>query len=509
MGSLIKMFKPSKKHNNKENMPAVSFASGSLKSKKSALNESVYVGEPQKIDLRLKSPYQVITKPKTTKGPMSCPGAPLDDRSFRSSSRKIKDDSVLNRRSELVDQQAYRNMMARHEYDMSMSQQDDSDEEKEELKTKYRLKKEEVTILKSKIEKMKLKWREEKNMMTDTIDDLGNENYQIRKSHDRLRHKYSELKANIEVEKKMKTDVLKMLQEANERIEQLEKTRGNSHDDSSLLIPSYSLHDASSEGAGEALCYPDSGAAAQNPQNSMFMSIFSSNLVFSAQNSTQNAQNPMPKSLEDDLDAQDEVRVFRSSEDQEITDPEDFEEDETEELEISSSPFEVETSRSSSQQPGGEDSTIFEGNIRKIGGGRRHSDSDLFKGGPDTISLTPSDTVPVAPQNEYVRLQKYSRTNSWLKRNSINPDDDGGSSDSSEEERLSLIERQLKKKGGLVKYNPPRTKIHDKHYKRFGKNERSALAEFEYLQDMSTDVSGLQSSPELGQLMGQLQQQRM
>lgn len=213
----------------------------------------------------------------------------------------------------------------------------------------------------------------------------------------------------------MKTDVLKMLQEANERIEQLEKTRGNSHDDSSLLIPSYSLHDASSEGAGEALCYPDSGAAAQNPQNSMFMSIFSSNLVFSAQNSTQNAQNPMPKSLEDDLDAQDEVRVFRSSEDQEITDPEDFEEDETEELEISSSPFEVETSRSSSQQPGGEDSTIFEGNIRKIGGGRRHSDSDLFKGGPDTISLTPSDTVPVAPQNEYVRLQKYSRTNSWLK----------------------------------------------------------------------------------------------
>ncbi|CBM41235.1 ANK_REP_REGION domain-containing protein [Caenorhabditis elegans] len=307
----------------------------------------------------------------------------------------------------------------------------------------------------------------------------------------------------------MKTDVLKMLQEANERIEQLEKTRGNSHDDSSLLIPSYSLHDASSEGAGEALCYPDSGAAAQNPQNSMFMSIFSSNLVFSAQNSTQNAQNPMPKSLEDDLDAQDEVRVFRSSEDQEITDPEDFEEDETEELEISSSPFEVETSRSSSQQPGGEDSTIFEGNIRKIGGGRRHSDSDLFKGGPDTISLTPSDTVPVAPQNEYVRLQKYSRTNSWLKRNSINPDDDGGSSDSSEEERLSLIERQLKKKGGLVKYNPPRTKIHDKHYKRFGKNERSALAEFEYLQDMSTDVSGLQSSPELGQLMGQLQQQRM
>ncbi|KAF1769962.1 hypothetical protein GCK72_001779 [Caenorhabditis remanei] len=488
MGSLIKMFKPSKKHNNKENVPAVSFATGSLKNKKSALNESVYVGEAPKIDLRLKSPYQVITAPKTTRGPMSCPGAPLEDRSFRSSSRKVKDDSFLNRHSEIVDDQAYRNMMARHQYDMSMSQQDDSDEEKEHLKEKLRQKKSEVTILKSKIEKMKTKWREDKTVMTDTIDDLSNENYQIRKIHDRLRVKYTELKKNIEVEKKMKCDVLKMLQEANARIEQLEKSR-SVHDDSlnnsSLLIPSYSIGDAtmemSSEGAGEALCFPDH----QNNQNTQMTSMFMMSSMFGTSSGVSTSSSHQnPKSLEDDLDAQDEVKVFRNSVESIEEDEEMSEDEETEELELSS-PFEkIETTR------------------------RAHSDSDLM-GAPDTVSLamepapTPQPTQPQA--SAYEQRQKYSNPNSWLKRNSVNPDD----SDSSEEERMSIINRQLKKKGGLVKYNPPRTKIHDKYYKRFGKNERTALAEFEYLQDMSTDVSGMQSSPELGQLMGQLQQQTL
>lgn len=500
MGSIIKMFKPSKKHNNKENVPAVSFATGSLKTKKPALDETVYVGEAQKIDLRLKSPYAVITKPTTKKGPMSCPGAPLDDRMFRSSSRKVKDDSVLNRRSELVDNQAYRNMMARQQYDMSMSQQDDSDEEKEELKEKYRQKKGEVAMLKAKIEKMKVKWREDKGMMTDTIDDLSNENYQIRKQHDRLRHKYSEIKQNIEVEKKMKCDVLKMLQEANARIEKLEKSH-SIHDDSlnnsSLLMPTYTVADAtmemSSEGAGEALCFPD------HHQNNMQTSIFnmmSSSMFGASSTSSKDYQTTNPQSLEDDIDAQDEVRVFRNSVESIEEEDEEMSEEETEELELSS-PFEIETARSSS--------TNSSAKMRRIP--RAHSDSEIIgpKGGADTISL---EMMPVVPRELPPPVPKYSRTNSWLKRNSVNPDD-GASSDSSEEDRISLIERQLKKKGGLVKYNPPRTKIHDKHYKRFGKNERSALAEFEYLQDMSTDVSGLQSSPELGQLMGQLQQQRL
>ncbi|EGT42846.1 hypothetical protein CAEBREN_26373 [Caenorhabditis brenneri] len=386
---------------------------------------------------------------------MSCPGAPLDDRMFRNSSRKIKDDSVLNRRSELVDNQEYRNFLARQQYDMSMSQQDDSDEEKEELKEKYRQKKSEVAMLKAKIEKMKTKWREEKSMLTDTIDDMSNENYQIRKQHDRLRHKYSEIKQNIEVEKKMKCDVLKMLQEANARIEKLEKSRSN-HDDSlnnsSLLMPTYTTADItmemSSEGAGEALCFPD-----HHQNNIPHTSMFTMTSIFGASSTTSSKDFQMtnPQSLEDDLDAQDEVRVFRNSVDSIEEDEEMTEDEETEELELSS-PFEVETARSS-----GSSSTR-----RSIP--RAHSDSDLIKGGADTVSLAMEPTLGLKEQLP-PPVPKYSRTNSWLKRNSVNPDD-GNSSDSSEEERLSLIERQLKKKGGLVKYNPPRTKIHDKHYKR-------------------------------------------
>ncbi|CAI2298996.1 unnamed protein product [Caenorhabditis sp. 36 PRJEB53466] len=499
MGSIIKMFKPSKKNSNKENVPAVTFASTSTKSKKPSLNESVYVGEPQKIDLRLKSPYSVITAPKTTRGPMSCPGAPMDDKTFadrqnlmRNSARdrrKSKDDLALSRHSEQFDEQSYRNLVARQQYDMSMSQQYDSDDEDEKYKQKYRATKAENTHLKAKMEKMRAKWREEKGVMTETIDDLSNENYQLRKNHDRLRHKYNETKTNLEMEKRMKCDVLRMLQEANARIEKYEKA--GIHDDSlnnsSLLMPAFAAN-RSSEGAGEALCFPEMNN--QNANGGGLSSMFS---IFPS--SGPNFQlNPLPKSLEDDLEAQDEVRIFRDSVEsvnEEEEEDEEMSEEETEQLELGS-PLELETVRCSKKRP-------------PIA--RSQSDPNLSNLAADTVSLAPSERLerPERAELQQHQRQKYTRTSSWLKRNSVNPDDDG-SSDSSEEERLSLIERQLKKKGGLVKYNPPRTKIHDKHYKRFGKNERSALAEFEYLQDMSTDVSGLQSSPELGQLMGQLQQ---
>uniref|UniRef100_A0A8R1DLP0 Uncharacterized protein n=1 Tax=Caenorhabditis japonica TaxID=281687 RepID=A0A8R1DLP0_CAEJA len=512
MGSLIKMFKPSKKSSNKENLPSVTFAPNSQKPKKPSLNDSVYAGEPQKIDLRLKSPYAVISNVKHKKGPMSCPGAPMDENSFadrsnlmRGSSRDnriAKDDSALSRRYEFIDEQNYRNLLARQQYDMSMSRQYDSDDEDEKYKQKYRAAKAEITILKSKMDKVKSKFREEKSRLEEINDELHSQLLQNGKSYDRLHKKYNELRRNIEVEKRMKTDVLKMLQEANARIDKLEKAgiHDESLNNSSLLMPSYSISDAtmerSSEGAGEALCFMEgmgvSATGLTTNQNQAAMpSVFGMTSIFSTTTSTSGSRNGQismnPMSLEDDLNAKDEVRVFRNSEEEEEEEEEDeemTEEDEGEEMELSS-PFEVETVRDSMSS--NKNSLV-----------RAHSDSDLTNA--DTVSLEPSSQPLHVPEQR----QKCSRTSSWLKRNSFNPDD-GGSSDSSEEDRLSIIERQLKKKGGLVKYNPPRTKIHDRHYKRFGKNERSALAEFEYLQDMSTDVSGMQSSPELGQLMGQMQ----
>uniref|UniRef100_A0A0K0CU92 Alpha-1,6-mannosyl-glycoprotein 6-beta-N-acetylglucosaminyltransferase n=1 Tax=Angiostrongylus cantonensis TaxID=6313 RepID=A0A0K0CU92_ANGCA len=74
--------------------------------------------------------------------------------------------------------------------------------------------------------------------------------------------------------------------------------------------------------------------------------------------------------------------------------------------------------------------------------------------------------------------------------------DEDGSVSSSDDETYRILERQLKKKGEVVRFQPPRVTVHPRHYKRFGKMERCALAEFDYLQDISTDVSALQSSPE-------------
>uniref|UniRef100_A0A0N4ZSF6 Formin-J n=1 Tax=Parastrongyloides trichosuri TaxID=131310 RepID=A0A0N4ZSF6_PARTI len=65
-----------------------------------------------------------------------------------------------------------------------------------------------------------------------------------------------------------------------------------------------------------------------------------------------------------------------------------------------------------------------------------------------------------------------------------------------EADSRALIERQLRKRGDRIKFLPPRRTINQKLYRHFGKHERKALESFEYLQDVSTDVSGMQSSPD-------------
>lgn len=183
----------------------------------------------------------------------------------------------------------------------------------------------------------------------------------------------------------MKTNALQMLQEANVRLERLEKAReqaglaDESLNNSSLLMPSYtdSAMERSSEGAGEALCFPE---VSMNQMSSFPISLFSRSEMSS-----------LPQSLEDDLDAQDEVRVFRNSAEEE-EDDEEMSEEEADEMELSS-PFERETCR---------DSERIEA-----------SDINASAMGAETISLTPQESETAPPQ-QYLR-QKYSRTSSWLK----------------------------------------------------------------------------------------------
>uniref|UniRef100_A0A0K0F481 FH2 domain-containing protein n=1 Tax=Strongyloides venezuelensis TaxID=75913 RepID=A0A0K0F481_STRVS len=70
------------------------------------------------------------------------------------------------------------------------------------------------------------------------------------------------------------------------------------------------------------------------------------------------------------------------------------------------------------------------------------------------------------------------------------------SSDDEIDSNTALIERQLRKRGNRVKFVPPRKVINSKTYSCYRNQERKAMETFEYLHDFSTDVSGLQSSPD-------------
>jgi hypothetical protein len=78
---------------------------------------------------------------------------------------------------------------------------------------------------------------------------------------------------------------------------------------------------------------------------------------------------------------------------------------------------------------------------------------------------------------------------------------DHSSSYSSDDDRIrdgiEMQTKQLKPRGNnhAVHYRPPRRTILNKGtnvYRRCGPNERKAIAEFDYLQDISTNSSGLE-----------------
>ncbi|MFH4977219.1 hypothetical protein AB6A40_003928 [Gnathostoma spinigerum] len=68
------------------------------------------------------------------------------------------------------------------------------------------------------------------------------------------------------------------------------------------------------------------------------------------------------------------------------------------------------------------------------------------------------------------------------------------SSDSEDTKTRHFVCRQLKRRGDVIKFRPPRPTFRESTFRQYGRQERIALAEFEYLLDFSTDVSS--SSPE-------------
>ncbi|KAI1718037.1 hypothetical protein DdX_06451 [Ditylenchus destructor] len=79
---------------------------------------------------------------------------------------------------------------------------------------------------------------------------------------------------------------------------------------------------------------------------------------------------------------------------------------------------------------------------------------------------------------------------------------DYSSSYSSDDDAIRVIAKQLRKRGEVVHFKPPQRKnlavvnCNGQLFRHFGPQERQAIAQFEYLRDIPTDVSGLLSSPD-------------
>ncbi|GMS99581.1 hypothetical protein PENTCL1PPCAC_21756, partial [Pristionchus entomophagus] len=91
---------------------------------------------------------------------------------------------------------------------------------------------------------------------------------------------------------------------------------------------------------------------------------------------------------------------------------------------------------------------------------------------------------------------RREKRRSFVKRSLLPPPCESESSDG---EKVLLMERQVRKKGAVVKYDPNRrVPVKEKHYRRFGKPERNALERFTFLETEVTDISGMLSSPNEG-----------
>uniref|UniRef100_A0A183F1N4 RHDF1 protein n=1 Tax=Gongylonema pulchrum TaxID=637853 RepID=A0A183F1N4_9BILA len=62
----------------------------------------------------------------------------------------------------------------------------------------------------------------------------------------------------------------------------------------------------------------------------------------------------------------------------------------------------------------------------------------------------------------------------------------------------------LRRRGDNVRFIPPRRVVRQATFRHFGRREQSALAEFDYLQELSTDASGIVTSSDYSSPEGRL-----
>ncbi|KAJ1371755.1 hypothetical protein KIN20_033757 [Parelaphostrongylus tenuis] len=524
MASFMKMFK-NRKGSNKENLPNInrgnmersSTTSNDFETKRNAAG--VYAGESRHSkEIHIPNPYSVVTAPKKTKGPRSCPGAPMDDRSFRSNSYRGK--PLNDRYSSMNSSLRYenigrmRNDMLRHETINEYSSESanssrDSPPDVQSRKEKMASESQRyytstlndstddddganlrILQLEAKLKRARELIRCTRRDMSERIEELQDEIERKRQDYDTLKWHYKQARKAFEDERKINARQTKKLHQALEEVSRLKAMLTEHSNDSSFLIPYCGGLPPMcyGSGAGEALCsLTETQSDCVNDRLCSINEIHEDNVSERLSSQTEHtttrestAESPLNNEHQEDM--QDEVRVFRTAE-CDTPPPERPRATGSPIVSLSSHVPTTDYTISNDFIPQRLHRSLSDTDIRALllqeaGKGELRKDKTLMQG------LSHPRSRAIRRDFDYY-VRGYNE-----KMNEDNP------VSSSDDETYRILERQLKKKGGVVRFHPPRATVQPRHYKRFGKMERCALAEFDYLQDISTDVSALQSSPE-------------
>ncbi|CAJ0572381.1 unnamed protein product, partial [Mesorhabditis spiculigera] len=451
MSLLRQMFGGSKKRSsNKENDPKRGDLNRSNLHGLERISEDSMLEDHSRrhMELAPSNPYSIVTAPRTTRGPQSCPGGvqrDFDHRALRNTQPRHELNASLR-----MDVRRPKQDKRRVQYD------DELDWEEEEEPQSYVDQR--MAQMERKLNQYKRRdrhLREELANVNAELSDRTEQEVEWRRTAAYYEQRYLESQRQLGTERAKLKRLTKELKKANDRVHELEADSGN--DSAHLLLASrHSQHSipksyTSDSGAGEALCNITAEPLYENEKQPL--SLY-----------RQHNFNT------EDFDREgDEVRNYRNRND----------------------------------GPGLESARAAHEHVSLS---RQTTDTKLSGEGAVRIRRAASDTditsVDRAHANKSLveSMAQCSTSATPKRRNHMDepfiPNYDTSSA-SSGDERCAIIQRQLRRRGECVRYNPPRQQMSQRHFKpKFSKYERDALAEFNYLIDMSTDVSGLLSSPD-------------
>ncbi|VIO95865.1 Uncharacterized protein BM_BM6176 [Brugia malayi] len=406
---------------------------------------------------RPSAPYSVITAPKKGKQTRSCPGG-VSIFPIKSSSNK-KCDSVESKSAGITTD--VRNLDAEvktSEYGSADPSPTDSSqsapvpflESKADIELKAEIEKYEFEI-----RRLRKRLKEERHYFKGQIIAVQKEKDHMRRYLEKASRAVMHMQRGIDQERRKNSNLRKQLHESDIIIIGLQNQLRNNQYREIERMGSVSCPSCGSTivGAGEALC------ALTHSNANLYDDSFTSNVS----------------------DALDEVKSFRNKR--------------------CSTPTAAPSPRTSS--PSMKDANILPEQITADEKScvksphsplrRSYSDSEL----PSMVSTTEIESG----LQECLLQLTHLPTRGELLSESLD-----GTSFSSDEETttIELIEKQLRRRGDNVRFVPPRRAVRQATFRRFGRKEISALAEFDYLQNLSTDASGIATSSDYSSPEGRL-----